>query len=278
MKVITVDSLRALPVLSGFFEKLRIENIIFAMDKPEIPGIYANPNIRLIFPLFGSCYHVRISLNGELREIALREGDILCCLPGACVQRVNYPRDASLSVAFMKNCTRFSYREEIETETVCFYHSTRAVSPGGHLQLRGLISFVGEKRSQPTLVKAAQAVFATLTDDLTRESVPGSKALQTFQQALYTMQNNFQKDINREDIAGKLQITSPHLSRLFKTFGIEGFADTLARMRLEYAAELLRETRMGIDEIAEQSGFQSSSYFIKVFKKFYGVTPTAFRA
>lgn len=48
--------------------------------------------------------------------------------------------------------------------------------------------------------------------------------------------------------------------------------------RLHHALLLLNNTEKQIAEIAMESGFESASYFIRVFKKTYGTTPKSFRA
>ncbi len=47
-------------------------------------------------------------------------------------------------------------------------------------------------------------------------------------------------------------------------------------MRLEYALELMADSSLTQDEAAEGAGFRSCSYFIKVFRKYYGTTPARF--
>ena len=43
------------------------------------------------------------------------------------------------------------------------------------------------------------------------------------------------------------------------------------------AAGLLRTTALPISEVALQCGFDSPSNFAQAFKRFYGVTPRAYR-
>ncbi|MEO8549296.1 MAG: helix-turn-helix transcriptional regulator [Kofleriaceae bacterium] len=52
----------------------------------------------------------------------------------------------------------------------------------------------------------------------------------------------------------------------------------LARWRMGRAAELLRETRRRVAEIAVDVGYDSVPSFNKAFRKWQGDTPTAFRA
>jgi AraC-like DNA-binding protein len=52
----------------------------------------------------------------------------------------------------------------------------------------------------------------------------------------------------------------------------------LARWRMGRAAELLRETRRRIAEIAQDVGYESVPSFNKAFRKWQGESPTTFRA
>jgi AraC-like DNA-binding protein len=47
----------------------------------------------------------------------------------------------------------------------------------------------------------------------------------------------------------------------------------LLNVRLEYAADLLIGGDLSIADVASTSGFNSTAYFIKQFKKKYGQTP-----
>ena len=54
-------------------------------------------------------------------------------------------------------------------------------------------------------------------------------------------------------------------------------SDFLAKVRIQMAKEQLRSTDHNIRMIAEECGFLSSNVFIRVFKKWEGITPGAYR-
>lgn len=54
-------------------------------------------------------------------------------------------------------------------------------------------------------------------------------------------------------------------------------SDYIISLKMEYGAKLLSETLLGIDEIALQCGYHYPANFIRMFKKYYGVTPLQFR-
>lgn len=276
MERIELKEENALPQIHDFLASLQVDNVVFALDKPVMAG-YLNPNIRLMFVTPGGNYRIKIVLNNEIQDYELTEGTLLCCLPFAGMVRLETPYKTVISVVPMKNSTRFVYFGTDTGETVYWFHSRRLLSPGGNMLLHGLLSFANEDRPKELVNNTAKALVSILKDDLNREEPFIGKAQKTYREALYLMQDQFQNHISRESIAAQLKITPHHLSRLFKNFGIGSFIDTLTRIRLEYAIELLRYN-FSIDEIAERSGFQNGSYFIRVFKKYHGVTPTQFRS
>src|SRR4051794_11870690 len=55
------------------------------------------------------------------------------------------------------------------------------------------------------------------------------------------------------------------------------FLSYLTHVRLKAALDLLPNTDMTVGEIARAAGFPEQSYFGRVFRKHFGVTPTQFR-
>lgn len=49
------------------------------------------------------------------------------------------------------------------------------------------------------------------------------------------------------------------------------------RIRIEHAAHLLRSNDASIDDIVESCGFENLSYFYRLFRQQYGLTPRAYR-
>ena len=55
------------------------------------------------------------------------------------------------------------------------------------------------------------------------------------------------------------------------------FNEYLLSLRMKRAAYLLATTQNGVTEIADQCGYQASSTFFRVFKKYYGMSPGQYR-
>lgn len=88
---------------------------------------------------------------------------------------------------------------------------------------------------------------------------------------------NFQKDINLENIAKQLNLSYSGFRRIFKEY--TGFAPAhyLQEIRIQHAKELLTNTNLNIKEIAFECGFENPEYFFTVFKNKTGYTPIKYR-
>ncbi len=86
------------------------------------------------------------------------------------------------------------------------------------------------------------------------------------------------RDENIEDVARRLGYGK---SRLYSLFTHEiGMApnDYRQRLRIKRCCERLTKTSDSITAIGIESGFQSSQYFSRVFKKYVGLTPSDYRS
>ncbi|MBR2374359.1 MAG: AraC family transcriptional regulator [Lentisphaeria bacterium] len=97
--------------------------------------------------------------------------------------------------------------------------------------------------------------------------------VETMRRVKHFLDQNFSSPISLKDAAEFAGISSSYLSRQFHhEYGI-GFNAYLTARRLESARHLLRNSSLQIGEIAAMCGFSSVSYFIRVFRLHYGVTP-----
>lgn len=84
-------------------------------------------------------------------------------------------------------------------------------------------------------------------------------------------------DATLQSIADHVYLNASYLSKVYKLETGEGISEYLSRLKMETAAHLLRSSSDKIYEISAKVGYSKTSYFIKVFKDRYGVTPQEFR-
>jgi AraC-like DNA-binding protein len=95
--------------------------------------------------------------------------------------------------------------------------------------------------------------------------------------AITYMQEHLHEPIGRDEVAAQMSLSPSHFSRLFKQHVGHGFNQTLVRMRIDRACELLARTTLPIGHISEQSGFSDQGYFSKSFHKLIRQSPRQYR-
>lgn len=81
-----------------------------------------------------------------------------------------------------------------------------------------------------------------------------------------------------EEIAKKTGYTTYSLSRLLKTRTGKNFKQLLQDRRLQQAAYYLENTTLPVSRIIEKIGYENSSYFYRVYKDYYGISPREYRS
>ncbi len=88
---------------------------------------------------------------------------------------------------------------------------------------------------------------------------------------------NYSRTIKVGDVAAHLFISPSYLSRLFRQELNCTVNDYITRVRVEEAVELMKKPELSVAQVAQSLGFQSQSYFAKIFCKYIGVAPLIYR-
>lgn len=134
----------------------------------------------------------------------------------------------------------------------------------------GLSAITGDAANLPqAMAESAQAASAPGEN--------GAGLQETIWRIKLYIDNHYDEDLTLQAVADRFNIDRYQLSRAFKKeFGVNYWSQ-VTKVRMEKAAELLVRTDWKNSRIAEQTGFLDESHFSRTFKKFYGVTPTAYR-
>lgn len=88
---------------------------------------------------------------------------------------------------------------------------------------------------------------------------------------------HFQEDIRREDLAELVYLNVDYMSRVFKKDTGVSISAYLIRARVKKAKALLTESMMPVNAIAQYVGYSNFSYFTKMFKDNTGYSPLEYR-
>ena len=89
--------------------------------------------------------------------------------------------------------------------------------------------------------------------------------------------NNNYRTARLSELAEKLRISAPYLSKSIRDYFGKSFKELLVERRIERAKELLCETDMPIGQIIRSMGYENESYFHREFKRRTGLSPLAIR-
>lgn len=99
------------------------------------------------------------------------------------------------------------------------------------------------------------------------------------ERAIDIIKNHFSdENLNISFIAEELNISPDYLSRIFKNQTGEAMLDHINKIRLMHAKGLLMKKESIIAEVARETGFSNVNTFIRIFKKYEGVTPGQYKA
>lgn len=96
-------------------------------------------------------------------------------------------------------------------------------------------------------------------------------------QVIEHIELNYSQNITTESLCRLTGYSSSRLSTLFKAETGKTVTEYIAFIRCEKAKELLTETQLSIQNISSYVGYSDNNYFVKVFKKQYQTTPSAYR-
>lgn len=93
----------------------------------------------------------------------------------------------------------------------------------------------------------------------------------------YYVEKNFDKKVNLSTVAKRVCLSPKYLSRLFKQETGKGFSEYKLEIKTNKAKELLCNTAYTVEFLADKLGYQNTESFIRIFKKYTRLTPTAYR-
>lgn len=93
----------------------------------------------------------------------------------------------------------------------------------------------------------------------------------------YVNENYFDSALNVQGIAAHFGLSPEYLSTMFKSENGNPLSEWIINCRLSKAIELLHDSNMTIQQISHKVGYDDVRYFMRIFKKRLGMTPTQYR-
>ena len=130
------------------------------------------------------------------------------------------------------------------------------------------------------LVKAALVLFLTNLHNVHQDSliISESSMMENYDVGrwLKYMVDNY-STVSLTSMAKDFNFNPTYFSLRFKTLANDSFSNKLREIKLEKAKWLLITTDLSVQNISEIIEFKEKSYFFRIFKKRYGMTPLKYR-
>ncbi|TYS18556.1 response regulator [Rossellomorea vietnamensis] len=154
----------------------------------------------------------------------------------------------------------------------------------------GVINYLLKPISKKALIEAVEAAVQAVEKQEraeTIEKVVDKKLVQADSQNLSTrtpireaveyINKHLKSELTQKEVADHVHLNPSYLSVLFKEHVKMTFSEYVTRRRIQRGKDLLISTKLPINEIAEESGYKTAKYFIKIFKEQEGMTPSTYR-
>ena len=233
------------------------------------------------FPLhFHDYFELEIILSGKI-EYECNKSNYIAEKGFACLMSANDLH----SLKFLEDARILNIRftDKILPEDLKFT-SCAFVCQFAEDELEPLLKTVNEIYSEQVKSQSYSKIMISnkiseLMIKIIRKTDTGSETILTdsVQKAIVYINKHFKEDINLISCAKALFLSTDHLGRLIKKATGIPFTEYLNMTRMKYATTLLLSTNLSVKEIAANSGYNSTEYFLYKFKSTFSTTPQKYR-
>jgi len=206
--------------------------------------------------------------NIELLKTTLIEGDVEKTM-SLIYSITDFIQSKDISLPLAK-CICYSVVSTVLSTTMAFFGKTGDIKDT-EISMGKLLEFVTVEE----MSEALRAHCRTICERISSES----EALKISVDGIHFLVNNYYKDSNFsvKSVAQHYKISQSNLSHFYKKNTNTNLSQTIDKLRMSYAKNLLEHTQLTIKEVTAQSGYHDVSNFIRNFKNNAGMSPGEYR-
>ncbi|MFI8684996.1 helix-turn-helix domain-containing protein [Rossellomorea sp. NPDC077527] len=125
----------------------------------------------------------------------------------------------------------------------------------------------GKAKLEETLLSVFETLVNEIKEDTKKNDCTIADALMEY------IYSNYQRDISLTDLAEHFKLSASYVSTIFKEHTGENYKEFLNRYRVEKAKEILQTQNVKIQELSGMVGYNNVNTFIRIFKKYVGLSP-----
>lgn len=138
-----------------------------------------------------------------------------------------------------------------------------------------LIEKINDAQTIKEIMQAGYTLIYNLAEYVSKTNYSGKSDV--VKKAITYISSHYRDSITLRAAASEIHVNETYLSTLFKKETGKTFISYLNDIRLAHSKKLLSDTSMSVTDICLNTGFSSPSYFSKLFRQKYGLTPNEFR-
>ena len=149
------------------------------------------------------------------------------------------------------------------------------------LEYRRLVDYSQQKLYSSSIV---DYMLSLLAMELTQETLQDNSKSELFSRSLYSLidlqeyiRTNYHTALSVTKLASMFGYNPNYLSTVFKKVTGMPLTRHINQLRINNAKTLLLNTSTPVCDIALEVGYNDSKYFVRLFKRFEGISPTQFR-
>ena len=257
---------------------------------------FVSPKLSMFMPVGGSCGYAvtpdhshpayMFVLSYDAQSQVVIEGKSIDSMPNTlfCLSP-NIKHHEVQSYLPPKYCAMFIEKEFFE-KNFEFYKDEKPYLNGLVVELKSsrlellIRDFMNEANNQSYSQTVVLESLATLLSHEIIRNIVGydaPKLLQTdnwlVNESVKFMNSSYEQEITVEDLAKVVKLSKSHFTKLFSDAMQVSPMVYLRTIRLENAKKMLQSKELSVTQVAQQCGFNSSSYFSKIFKENFLETP-----
>ncbi len=134
------------------------------------------------------------------------------------------------------------------------------------------------RRESPVLcAKLLECLALRIAGALAPLAGAETHAFETYQQCRSYIEQHSLRLRSLQQMAGECHVNNAYLCRLFQRYDHQSPYQYLLRLKMNHAAERMKQPGALVKQVAEESGYADPFHFSRVFTSVFGLSPAAFR-
>lgn len=264
-------------------EKFAIVSHHFEITQETVPAGWSMPNAH-----FHKHYEIYILESGQ-RDVTIQDTVYRVGALDATLFKASEPHRSTGQSPFQGICVHFNLQylqkyfsvEAIKELMACFEHPVIHLDRERFAMIKSMADNFDYHAVQNFALLAMTLTLlsqcAEEGSDISRKQQNTSLEVSKYDAVIDFLHENYTDIHCLEEVADSLCVSVSYIYKITKLYAQMTPKQYINQLRVQHACRRLRYTEKSVHQVAEECGYSSYEYFVRVFKKQMGCTPKEFR-